>query len=85
MQHEKELSEDVVLPTGERAQCKFEANSFIRMYRLLETADLLALKTNNKQPLIVLPLDFFLKVYNGYRDISSLRLAESGSAASDSD
>jgi len=55
----KEFAEDVVLPDGRLIQCKTLRDGWRSFYRWLETASIVAVRANNKEALIVLPLSAF--------------------------
>lgn len=54
-----EFGGDVVLAGGLKAEVKARANGFTRLYKWLEDVDMLALKADRRDWLIVLPLERF--------------------------
>lgn len=54
--------QDVILPNGWKVQVKSEADGWRKIYKILEAADVLALKADNRPWLVVLPVDKFLEL-----------------------
>lgn len=59
-----ELDGDVrIVATGELVECKFHANMKAQLWDWLEDNSYLAIKRNNKEPLMVMTLDKFIQLY----------------------